>query len=134
MKFSEFREYLVGVTTGDKIVPTDKVLYFFIHKAIKATALQTKPLKLVSNDIRDKVLFIIEDGYFIRVPNEIKDEQSEIDIDDDLILAVAYYTASMFVHRDNKKKYKEDYHLQVSEYNWNRYYTSLNMCKEDCHD
>ncbi len=133
MKYSEFKEVLAGVTTGDKTLPSDNVLYVFIDRAIRATALETKPLVLVSDDIRDDILFMIEDEYFIRTPKKITTVDDVLDIDEDLILAVAYFTASLFVHRDNKKKYKDNFDFEVSSYNWARYYTTLNMCKE-CSD
>lgn len=131
MTFGEFKPFLEDITVGDRKIPNDTTLSILIHQSMKELAIDTKPLTLLSNDIRDEVLFVTEDGFFIRVPNIVKDDSDVLDMDDDLITALAYLVASHFGHSDNYNKYMNFYHRQTNTYNWGRYETSQNLCKEN---
>ena len=131
MTFGEFKPFLEDIAIGDRKIPNDITLSIFISQSMKRLAVDTKPLTLLSNDIRDEVLFVTKDGYFIRVPNVVKDESDVLDMDDDLILALAYLVASHFGHSDNYNKYMNLYYGQTNIYNWGRYETSQNLCNEN---
>lgn len=129
MKFSDFKILLESVTAGDRKLPDDSILFITIHQAIKRTAVETKPLQLMTNDIRDEIFFLVEEGYAIRLPNAIVSVDSEIDIDDDLIYAVAYATASLVGNGKNFAMYENGFSTQINNYRWARYNTKLNMCE-----
>jgi hypothetical protein len=131
MTFGEFKPFLEDITVGDRKIPNDTTLVIFLSQSMKRLAVDTKPLTLLSNDISEEVLFITEDGYFIRVPNIVKDDSDVLDMDDDLILALAYLVASHFGHSDNYLKYMNLYYGQTNNYNWGRYETSRNLCFEN---
>ena len=124
MKFSEFKIAVEGATTGDKKLPEDDKLIPLVNEAMKMVARKSEPLTLITNDIRDDVLVHIDDeNYFIRKPNLIEDDDSELDIDEELHFAVVYQTAMLFGHRDNKPYYKALMEDVTTDYEWTRYNT-----------
>lgn len=130
MTFDEFRIVLEGTIFGNKKVREDKYLIPLVNQALKQIAIDAEPITLVSSDIRDDILVILEDGDFIRVPNEITVGTDELDIDEFLIFAVVHFTASFIVHKDDKEEKKDDAQKIVSDYNWMKYNSTKAMCNE----
>ena len=124
MNFEEFKNALSGVRLGDKGVPKDDILIPLINESLNQIAREVKPLGLVSSDIRDELLVILNEKYFIRKPNQIVDDNSLLDIDEALLFAVVHHTASFVVHRDNKAEqiYRKD--EIVADYKWMRHESS----------
>jgi len=124
MKLSEFKIAVEGATTGDKKLPNDDSLIPLVNEAMKMVARKTEPLTLITNDIREDILVHIDGKkYFIRKPNEIVDDESILDIDEELHFAVVYQTAMLFGHRDNKAYYKNLMDDVMTVYEWTRYNT-----------
>jgi len=121
MKFSEFKTIIETVTAGDKLIPENEALLLLSNEAIRTVAKLAEPLTLMSNDISDNILTHSKtcSEYFIRKPKEIINDESILDIDEDLNFAVAYQVAFLFGVK------KEDYigsrNLYINEYFWLKY-------------
>ena len=124
MKFSEFKIAVEGATTGDKKLPDNDKLIPLTNEAMKMVARKSHPLTLITNDIRDDILVHVDDeNYFIRKPKLIEDDESVLDIDEELHFAVVYQTAMLFGHRDNKAYYKALMSDVQNDFAWTRYQT-----------
>lgn len=61
-------------------------------------------------------------NYFIKETDEISNEDSKINIQEDLAMAVVYDLAQMFtLDAGLKQKYIQDREMVISNYNWNKY-------------
>lgn len=61
-------------------------------------------------------------NFFIKETEEITDEDSKINIQEDLAMAVVYDLAQMFtLDAGLKQKYIQDKEMVISNYNWNKY-------------
>lgn len=123
MKFSEFKKILETVTAGDKRLPENSALLLLSNEAVKTVAKLAEPLTLMSNDISDNILTHSKacSEYFIRKPREISDDESTLDIDEDLNFAVAYQVAFLFGVK--KSDYIGNRNLCINEYFWLKYHT-----------
>lgn len=122
MKFQEFKKILNVLRAGDKQIPNDdEVLIFVTHNALIEVAQKTEPLVLVTLDNELKIIKVLEDGLYIKEPKEIVDDDSIIEIDDDLIKAVAHTVISSFSTNDNLLKHKTYVNKYINDYNWERF-------------
>lgn len=130
MTFEEFKIIIEGVRTGDKPVPKDEVLIVLLNQAIETIARKVEPLTLRSNDINDEILTHLkeESEYFIRKPEPIKDDESLLDIDENLHFAVAYQTAILFCSK--KSEYISLRNMEITDYDWLIYNTLEGMENE----
>ena len=61
-------------------------------------------------------------NYFIKEADEISNEDSKINIQEDLAMAVVYDLSQMFtLDAGLKQKYIQDREMVISNYNWNKY-------------
>jgi hypothetical protein len=61
-------------------------------------------------------------NFFIKETDEISSEDSKVNIQEDLAMAVVYDLAQMFtLDAGLKQKYIQDKEMVISNYNWNKY-------------
>lgn len=95
MTFAAFKEVLAAITQGDSIPPADAPLKLLIGSVIAEITAFAPPLKLVTSDYRElrgkPPLMALDSDLYARQPALDTDE---IDLDDELIPALAHYIAS----------------------------------------
>ncbi len=125
MTFKDFKILLEGIRAGDKNVPADEKLIVLVNQSIRSVAREVEALTLMSTDVNDEILTHPkeESGYFIREPKKITDEESLLDIDDDLLFAVGYQTAVLFCSK--KAEHMALKKIEINNYNWMKYNTSI---------
>lgn len=123
MNFGELKELIQILRAGDKVVPkSDFVLISLVQEAMKEVAKKTNPLVLVTPLHQEiKVIKNIEQGLYIKEPRKIVDDETLIEIDEELIQAVAHSVISSFVSSDNLLKHKTHVAKIINDYNWERY-------------
>jgi len=124
MNYKTFKAQLSLVTKKDvKIVrdEEDEALKVLVKRAIEDVADWTLPLTLVSSNISDEIHIHIGNGLLIRKPKKITDDDSLIDIDEDLVLAVIYNVAKILGSRDYKKDYISEESKIITSYNTKRH-------------
>ena len=92
----ESLKYLVeGLLTGDNTIPSnDAVVLSLLQHALTTTAMKADSLHLMTLSTTSNVLRLAQGDYLIRMPILPEDNEDEIDIDEELIFAVARYMAS----------------------------------------
>lgn len=92
MTFADFKDFVISKTTSRKTLPVDIQLEYRISTAIKEIAILTIPIRLVvANPEGYKIIRKIDSVTYIRFPQDIVNDLSEIDIDTFLLDAVALY-------------------------------------------
>lgn len=124
MNYKTFKSQLSLRTRKDvKIVKEDEDddLKVLVKSAIEDVAEWTFPLCLVSSNLSDDLLVALDDGLLIRKPKDIEGDDSIIDIDEDLVLAVIYNVAKVLGSRDYKSEYKSEESRIITSYNTKRH-------------
>ncbi len=121
MNYSAFRDLLKGVMGGNKALLSIESLIPLVEQSLEEVARKTEPLLLITCNKEEKILKIIGNNLFLKQPKKITDENSIIEIDDDLIYAVINLTASKFSIDTSIAKYKQESNKIMSDYNWNRF-------------
>jgi hypothetical protein len=121
MKYIDFRTHLNEIMSGDKTVPADDKLKPIILQSLVQVAKQCEPLVLISDDIEDEILQVVEDGLFIRVPKTPNDDEDIIDMDETLVYAVSYLVASKISKNQTITKYTHEADRIINDYQWQRY-------------
>lgn len=107
---------------GNKQIPKDdESLILLIQDALIEVAQKTEPLVLITLDNELKIIKVLEDGLYLREPKQIIDDNSLIEIDTDLIKAVAHIVISSFSDNDNFVKHKTHANKYINDYNWARF-------------
>lgn len=92
MTFEDFKDFIISKTTSRKTLPVDIQLEYRISTAIKEIAMLTIPIRLVvTNQDGYQIIRKIDSVTYIRFPQDIVNDLSEIDIDKFLLDAVALY-------------------------------------------
>lgn len=92
MILSEFKDLMISKTTSRKAFPIDIQLENRISTAIKEVAMLTIPIRLVvANPNEYQIIRKVDSVTYIRFPQDIVSDLSEIDIDRFLLDAVALY-------------------------------------------
>ena len=115
MVYSEFKNYLNSIMPGRETanLPPDTVLRTQIFRALKRIAKETVPLKLVVNDnSQNTVIRKLDNDTFIRFPLEVYRDDDDIDIDDELIDAVAAHVASE-IEPQRKGHFLQQYEREI---------------------
>lgn len=123
MNYKTFKTRLSAITIDDvKIVreDNDENLKSFVAIGIEEVASWTEPLTLLTTDISHDIYMHLEDGLLMRKPKEIIDDESIIDIDEALVLAVAYNVAKRLGSKSKKEDYKKEESKIITRYNTNR--------------
>jgi hypothetical protein len=99
-----------GLLIGDNKLPDDpEVLLSLVQYALITVAQKAESLQLMSLSPTENILRLGEGDYLIRVPETPEDMEDAIDIEDELIPAVARYIASYL------SKQKGGIHVQAAE-------------------
>ncbi len=121
MKYIDFKTHLNEIMSGDKTVPADDKLKPIILQCLKQVAIKCEPLVLLSSNIEDDILTVVEDELFIRVPNVSQNDDDIIDMDETLVYAVSYLVASKISKNQTITKYTKEADEIINDYQWNRY-------------
>lgn len=122
MNFQEFKKILDVLRAGNNQIPKDnEVLIFITHNALIEVAQKTEPLVLMTIDKEQKIIKVLEDGLYLKEPRKIIDDNSLIEIDEDLIRAVAHVVISNFSNTDNLLKHKTHASKYINDYIWERF-------------
>lgn len=92
MTFVEFKDLMISKTISRRTFPIDIQLESRISTAIKEVAMLTIPIRLVvANPDGYQIIRKVDSVTYIRFPQDIVSDLSEIDIDRFLLDAVALY-------------------------------------------
>ena len=92
MILSEFKDLMLSKTISRKTLPDDIRLNERVHTALKKVAMDTIPLRLVVQDpTGHSIMRRVDSITYIRFPDMPVVEDSDIDIDEFLLDAVALY-------------------------------------------
>jgi hypothetical protein len=97
MIFSEMKDLIRNQMSGryDQDLPPDSVIRQAVHRALKRIAKETVPLRLVTNDPSQlTVIRKIDNDTYIRFPLMPYRDDDDIDIDEELVEAVAAHVCS----------------------------------------
>jgi len=123
MNFKELKDLIKILGSGNKATPkSDTVLISLVHEALKEIAKKSNPLVLVTplhQEIR--VIKKIEDGLYLKEPQRVVDDESLIEIDDELLQAVAHSVISAYSSSDELLRHKTFVAKIINDYNWERY-------------
>ena len=100
MTYAEFKSLTSGLLIGDNVLPQDAgVLKGLVQYALTTVATQAESLHLMTLSTTANVLRISQGDYLIRMPVAPDLDTDTMDIDEELLFAVARYVAS-YVSRD----------------------------------
>lgn len=123
MIVSEFLDLILSKTTSRKTIPTDININKRIDTALKKVSMDTIPLSLVVNTTDGyKILRALDSVTFIRKPFEIENNNSELDMDEILLDAVALYVLAG-IEKEKAQTYMGMYWQEI-ESNESRYIQS----------
>jgi len=119
MTLNEFRNVLLGKSIQRTQLPVDSILKEKIFSGMKEIAKITIPLILVIQDRTGyDVLRRIDDNMYIRFPKRPLAEDDELDVDEALVDALAYYVMAD-LERANRQMHQGSY-LREIDYNNDR--------------
>ncbi len=95
MTYAMLKNLTAGLLTGDNVLPSDgDVLLGLLEYALTTTAMKADSLHLMTLSTTANILRLAQGDYLIRNPELPASDTDEIDIDDELIFAVARFIAS----------------------------------------
>ena len=122
MTYDELKNITSGLLFGDVALPQDEdVLKGLVKYALTTVATQADSMRLMTLDDTQPILRLARGSYYVRVPNTPEDGVDLVDIDDELIFAVARYIASYVskgkggIHVNAADRIIKDYNAKVSE-------------------
>lgn len=125
MKYAEFRVRLKALCFGESAYKENiDELKTITQMALEDVATRVVPAKLVSSDMRRyPMLRAIDSLRFVRRPETIVSDDSEIDLDDSLITALLYRTATQIVGENKRQLYEALYRKELDNYVFARFYS-----------
>ena len=122
MTYGGFKDLLKTIMPGDNFSQdTFDTFGSTVLICMREVAEKCNPLELVSNNPSCEVLKTLEDGLFIRVPEEPKEDTDILDIDETLCVAVAYSVATILGSSHHFAKYIANLGKHSHNYIWNQY-------------
>ena len=110
MNYSALKSLVSGLLIGDHVLPDDPVvLQGLVQYALTTVAMKAESLHLMTLNTTEEILRLAKGDYLIRMPLVPTLDTDEIDIDNELVFAVARYIAS-YLSRD-----KGGIHVQAAE-------------------
>ena len=111
-------------------LPPDQVLRLMVHRALKRIAKETVPLRLIVNDtVQNTIIRKVDDNSYIRTPKMPYREDDDIDIDSELIEAVAHHVCSE-LEPQRKGHYLQQYEREILQNNERLIETELDTFDE----
>lgn len=131
MTLSQFKIFLESKKRGDIKLPGTNELYQpLIQESLEYVAKQCKPIDLRTNDFSKETLRFISANLQIRKPIATIENDEDIDIDEQLVYAVAYdFLANKSTDALQISRYETKRDEEISAYEWNNY-ALLNELKE----
>ncbi|MCK5111067.1 MAG: hypothetical protein KAQ94_06055 [Arcobacteraceae bacterium] len=123
MKYEDFKKHLTVIVGGDRPLPKDNNdLKTIILQCLREVAAKCEPLSLMTRDMENDILQSMEseDGLYIRVPKLSMENDDVMDMDETLVYAVSYLTASK-LSKHKKDDNEDDAKAIMTDYNWKRY-------------
>ena len=128
MTYGEFKSYLLSFLPGRDVLPNDGVLRHIVGRGLKRIAKETVPLWLtVSSPDSVTVLRKIDNNTYIREPRSPYSDDDDVDIDNELLEAVAFYVASE-IEPQRKGHYLSNYEREIAQNNDRLIETNLDVC------
>lgn len=113
MTLDEFRTTLLTTSVGRTILPEDTLLRERIFKGLKLIAKETIPLKLLLTDKTGApIIRKVDEFLYIRFPKRPTEEDLDLDIDEELVDALAYLVMSD-LERAHKKAHMGNYLREI---------------------
>lgn len=95
MTYGVLKNIVTGLLVGDNVLPNDDaVVRGLVEYALITVATQADSMHLMTLDNTGNTLRIARGDYYIRVPNTPGVDDESVDIDRELVFAVARYIAS----------------------------------------
>jgi len=119
MVYSEMKKLILSMMPGryEDELPVDYAVRMMIHRALKRTARETVPLRLVVSDTSSlTVLRKIDDNTYIRTPIPPYRDDDDIDTDGDLMEAIAAHVCSE-LEPQRKGHYLQQYEREILQNN-----------------
>ncbi len=127
MTLREFKTLLLSQTPGRTVLPDDAFLLNSIQTAVLQVAHDTVPLRLFRRERPDLVLRRVDHEGFIRYPRKVIMDGDEIDLDEVLMDAAAYYTNSI-IEQQKKGTHLNAYEKILQRNNERLIETYLEVC------
>ncbi len=129
MVYSEMKDLILYQMPGRYMdsLPPDAVVRLMIHRALKRIAKETLPLRLVVNSITSvSILRKLDDETYIRIPLAPYRDDDDIDIDNELLEAVAAHVCSE-LEPQRKGHYLQQYEREIVQNNERLMETDLDV-------
>lgn len=133
MNFKDFKSLVDDESSGGYSYSSDDAFRLAVYEKLKTFAREIKPMMLLTTDVREEYLTSYDDGFFIRVPNAIDDDNSLIDIDDSLCMALVYMVSLKYATDANKPLINQNLKEIRNNYRWERFNLEEKL-KESCHE
>ena len=122
MTYSELKSLTSGLLIADTSLPIDvEVLKGLVQYALTTVATKADSLHLMTLNKDENILRLAQGDYLIRIPDVPNSDEDPVDIDDELIFAVARYIASYIskekggIHAQIADRIIKDYNAKVYE-------------------
>lgn len=122
MTYGMFKSLTLGLLVSDNVLPKDEnALIGLVQYALTTVAMQADSLHLMTLSTTADILRMSQGDYLIRVPATPVDDTSEMDIDAELVFAVARYVASYIsknkggIHVNAADRIIKDYNAKTYE-------------------
>jgi len=127
MTLREFKILLLSQTPGRTVTPDETMLINSIQTAVLQVAHDTVPLRLFRRDRPAEVLRRVSDEGYIRYPRRVIMDGDDVDLDEILMDAAAYYTNSI-IEQQKKGTHLNAYEKIIQRNNERLIETHLEVC------
>ena len=124
MTYGMLKNITSGLLTGDNVLPTDDgTMLGLLSYALTTTAERADSLHLMTLSTTANILRLAQGDYLIRVPELPENDEDMIDIDEELMFAVARLLASYIsaekggIHMNEYKRIILNYNAKTWEIN-----------------
>lgn len=127
MTFGEFKTLVRGNIIGELALPSDdevlkSLLDFIIKSDIASTVVPTSLLEQDTSKAEMLYSFPKSDKFYIRKPVQVVDDNSQIDLDEELCVAAVYFMAEKFIkdapELNKKAEMRQKGFSVLSDYMW----------------
>jgi len=130
MTLRELKILILSQTPGRTTLPDEDGLIFTIQTAVVQVAHDTVPLRLFRRDRPNEVLRRVGEEGFLRYPRRVIMDGDEVDLDEILMDAVAYYVNSI-IESQKKGSHLFSYDKIIKRNNHRLIETHLEVCASE---
>lgn len=129
MTLSEFKAFLESKKNGDiKLPSTNEEYQPLLQESLEYVAKQCNPITLRTNDLTEETLRFLNLNLQIRKPIAAIVNEENIDIDEQLVYAVAYDLLSRKTrNKQDKFDWQKDRDKEINTYTMNNYKLLVEM-------